>query len=83
MLTTVKTAPIFRFCASVVCRPKIGKIRICVTAAQRGRQDDPEDQRLAAAALLGRAFRLVAHAAPSLFSFGTCSVRAAGLRAIR
>ena len=28
MLTTVKTAPIFRFCANVVCSPKIGKIRI-------------------------------------------------------
>jgi hypothetical protein len=33
MLTTVNTAPIFRFCASVVCSPKIGKIRICVTTA--------------------------------------------------
>jgi len=33
MLTTVKTAPIFRFCASVVCNPKIGNITICVTTA--------------------------------------------------
>lgn len=33
MLTTVNTTPIFRFCASVVCSPKIGKIRICVTTA--------------------------------------------------
>ena len=30
---TVNAAPIFRFCASVVCRPKMGKIRICVTTA--------------------------------------------------
>jgi len=30
---TVKMAPIFRFCASVVCSPKTGKIRICVTTA--------------------------------------------------
>ena len=30
---TVKTAPIFRFWASVVCRQKIGKIKICVTTA--------------------------------------------------
>ena len=33
MLTTVNTAPIFRFCASVVCSPKTGKISICVTTA--------------------------------------------------
>jgi hypothetical protein len=33
MLTSVNTAPIVRFCASVVCSPKTGKIRICVTTA--------------------------------------------------
>ncbi len=33
MLTTVKSAPIFRFCASVVCSPNIGKIRTYVTTA--------------------------------------------------
>ena len=33
MLTTVKIAPIFRFCANVVCSPKVGKIRICVRTA--------------------------------------------------
>jgi hypothetical protein len=33
MLTTVNSAPIFRFCASVVCNPNTGKIRICVTTA--------------------------------------------------
>nr|WP_238547729.1 hypothetical protein [Meridianimarinicoccus roseus] len=33
MLTTLDTTPIFRFSASVVCRPKIGKIRIYVMTA--------------------------------------------------
>ncbi len=33
MLIPVKTSPIFRFCASVVCSPKTGKITICVMNA--------------------------------------------------